>query len=147
MGSVFKALFKGYFPTIHDAVIAGDLQWLMKFLDNDPELANARSADRKTPLHVAANTGNKAIASLLLSAGSNPNAQDNRGYTPLHNAAARGHREIVELLLEASASINPIAADGTTPYVHAMKNKHQGIAMLLKRRGGEEKKTDDRFKL
>jgi ankyrin repeat protein len=147
MGSIMKRLFGGFLPTIHDAVIAGDISWVMKFLDNDESLANAKSADRKSPLHVAANTGNKQITSLLLSAGSNPNAQDLRGYTPLHNAASRGHKEIVELLLEASAAINPTARDGSTPLMLAMKNRHQGIEMLLKRRGGEVAKVDERFKL
>ena len=51
-----------------------------------------------TPLHVAANEGNIAVARVLLAHGAEVNAQDNWGGTPLRLAADKGHKEVADLL-------------------------------------------------
>jgi len=58
------------------------------------------------------------LATLLLSKGSDPGAQDNEGDTPLHRAAEVGRVEMVNLLL--SAGVNP-----------DVRNKHRSTPLHL----------------
>ena len=52
---------------------------------------------------------------LLLDAGANPNAPDDRIATPLHKAAFFGHSECVRLLLEDGANCHKKDSQGLTP--------------------------------
>ena len=59
------------------------------------------------PLHLAAQSGHTAVASLLLSkSASQIHVKDRRGRTGLHLAAAQGHIDMVSLLLGQGADIN-----------------------------------------
>lgn len=52
---------------------------------------NARNAQGRTALHVAANEGREGLVRYLLTRGAAPNLQDADGNTALHLAAAGGH--------------------------------------------------------
>lgn len=72
----------------------------------------------ETPLHVAASSGNKGIAELLLSKGAYVDATDDRAWTPLTSAMYYGNVEIVKLLLAHGGAVNPKFGDDhgfTTP--------------------------------
>jgi ankyrin repeat protein len=49
---------------------------------------NARNAHGETPLYVAVLVGDAAIVKLLIDAGADVGARENRGYTPLHYTAS-----------------------------------------------------------
>ena len=51
-----------------------------------------------TPLHHAAEQGNKALVKLLLDNGADAEIKDDKGRTPLKIAEEKGHAEIIELL-------------------------------------------------
>ncbi|KAJ7273783.1 ankyrin repeat protein, partial [Mycena rebaudengoi] len=62
-----------------------------------------------TPLRVAAGAGNVKIATLLLKAGADPNAKDDRcrgNLRPLHEAVKAQNLKIVTLLLDHGADID-----------------------------------------
>jgi len=74
--------------------------------------ANVRNRQGQTPLHIAALHGNVRLAGLLLSRGTNPNAQDNDGNTPLHLARDLA---VTNQLLRHGADISAVNRAGETP--------------------------------
>eukprot|EP01124_Arcella_intermedia_P035771 TRINITY_DN9208_c0_g1_i2.p1 TRINITY_DN9208_c0_g1~~TRINITY_DN9208_c0_g1_i2.p1 ORF type:complete len:326 (-),score=68.38 TRINITY_DN9208_c0_g1_i2:1006-1923(-) len=84
----------------HHRMMSGTQNGITKTPSMNPLLS-------KTPLHVAAETGNPNIIKFLLST---PEAKkidnfDGEGYTPLHLACWFGHLKAVELLVEGKASL------------------------------------------
>jgi len=59
-----------------------------------------------TPLHWAADNGNKEVVELLLAKGADVNAKADNGNTPLHLAIHKGNKDIVKLLISRGADIN-----------------------------------------
>jgi ankyrin repeat protein len=84
------------------------------------DLANARSADGFTPLHLAVFFGAADAARVLLDHGADVEAvADNEMQVrPLHSAAAGRHAEVVVLLLDHGADPNTTQRQGFTP-LHA----------------------------
>ena len=77
-------------------------------------LANGTKVDavdmyRRTPLSVAAGSGNETIVKVLLDSGAHVNARDQNQHTPLHAAASGGHEAVVKALLNYGADINAVA--------------------------------------
>ncbi|EJT71658.1 hypothetical protein GGTG_10912 [Gaeumannomyces tritici R3-111a-1] len=64
---------------------------------------SSRNARAETPLHLAAQAGDRAAALVLLDAGAEVNAETGGGLTPLCAARAGGHDEVADLLIERGA--------------------------------------------
>jgi ankyrin repeat protein len=60
----------------------------------------------RTPLHLAARSGNIDECRRQLALGALVDARDNLGWTPLGMAAGKGHAAIVGLLLDHGANLN-----------------------------------------
>jgi ankyrin repeat protein len=83
------------------------------FLERGTDV-NARDVSCKTPMGLAAKTGNIEMAHLLIERSAEVDSWNNFEWTPLHSAsrwtpihisAANGHLKIVELLLERGANV------------------------------------------
>jgi ankyrin repeat protein len=123
---------------------AGNLAYLAAVGDNREigELVaagadvNARSAEEyRTPLHYAAERGNRELVKLLVDAGAEVDAKDWYG-TLLHLAIKGGHRETVEVLINAGADVNQRyvqtqSGHSCTPLHLAADAGNVGIAELL----------------
>lgn len=91
----------------------------------------------RTVLHNAASqTSNPTIIRLLLDAGADPNAPDNRGATPLHWGAQNENPMVVTHLLNAGADLHAGDNEGYTPLHHAAAWSGNGrVVNLLLSRG------------
>jgi TonB family protein len=85
-----------------------------------------------TPLHLAAQNGNKDVAELLLAKKAEINVKAYDGWTPLHLAARYGHKDVIELLLAKGAEVEAKDDRGKTPLDMA----RQDVVELLRQRDG-----------
>jgi ankyrin repeat protein len=99
---------------IRDAAGKGDLVAVNALLEDNPDLVFMKDGLGWTPLHVAAVTGQKDVAELLVANKADVNARDDDGATPLH-LAVRGHKDMAALLLADKADVNAADMDGWTP--------------------------------
>ena len=93
----------------------------------------ARNAQKVTALHAGASRGAAEIVNILLEAGAEPNAKQERGFVPLHSAAANGNATVVELLLKHGAAADARADDGKTPADMAAEAGHKEVGERLRR--------------
>ena len=93
----------------------------------------ARNAQKVTALNGAVARRDIEIVKMLLGAGADPNARQERGFAPLHDAAANGNAALVELLLRHGARADGKADDGKTPGDMATDRGHKEIAEMLKK--------------
>ncbi len=94
--------------------------------------ANTEIADELGNTPLISHTGHPEITKLLLSAGANPNHQNNYGKSALHYTAEKGQIATMKILLKAKA-INKIPQDthGDTPLHWAVSKGQQAAVKLL----------------
>lgn len=66
---------------------------------------DATDDDLVTPLHIAAFTGNRELALLLLDSGADLEATSRTGMTAFLHACREGKMEVIDLLLQKGADI------------------------------------------
>lgn len=93
----------------------------------------AITADKFTPIHVAAYFGNQQVVTLLLERGSDISAvtADLAGSTPLHLASLNGHSSLVEYLLSKGVYIDERSGTGRTALHEAIEGGHDSTVELL----------------
>src|SRR5262249_40311866 len=101
---------------------------------------NARQAQGRTPLYLAAMLGNSdPTMRLLLARGADPNLASVNGQTPLMMAAGRGNVEALRLLVERGADVNSKDGAGETALMAACANGNARAVQLLIERGADVK--------
>jgi ankyrin repeat protein len=98
---------------------------------------DARTKDKRTALHVAADMGRTAAVKALLEFRCPPRLRDDEGCTALHYAANKGHGDIARALIEAGEDVNLADNDGETPLHLASSGGHAGMITLLKSAGAK----------
>ncbi len=69
---------------------------------------------QRSPLHIAALEGHRAVVELLLARGAAVNATSKYGDTPLHFAITHGDREVITSLYKAGADVKIENDDGVS---------------------------------
>jgi len=85
----------------------------------------------RTPLHVAAASGQGDAASLLLSRGASTAVRDLNGFSPLHLAANAGESELAAMLLRSGAHADARNYKGQTPLHFATARGATPLVKLL----------------
>ncbi len=117
-------------PSIHELVEKGDLEGVRALLDARPGVIDSTDSIWSTPLILAAERGDKAMAELLLARGSDREKARMDGYTALQFAAWEGNTEFVELLLANGARVNKLTYQ-TALHVAARSNRKEVVDLLL----------------
>src|SRR6266404_4513054 len=97
---------------------------------------SARNAQKVTALHGAVARRDVEIVKMLLEAGADPNARQERGFAPLHDAAANGNAALVELLLKHGALADAKTDDGKNPADMAAERGHKEVVKRLRKAAG-----------
>ena len=93
------------FSCLHSATHSSEYRALLYILCQPDIEVNERDNMGLTPLHWAAQQGDRVSVEVLLKSGANPNLVDRNGFTALHWAASGGNKSCITQLLEAGADI------------------------------------------
>jgi ankyrin repeat protein len=121
------------------ALQSGNVAGFEALLCANPRLANERGTNGNTLLNLAVSFAGKpewkggvSAIEALLSAGSDVNDANDRGWTPLHSAAYANKPEIAALLIAKDAALDAEAhGAGGTPLIVALFWGHREVADLL----------------
>ena len=128
-----------------DAMFDGRRKAGLQALDSGISVESKDTRGR-TPLMIAAMTGNLLVTGQMLDRGAKINARSNTGSTALMFAVTYGHPQIAALLLEKGADPNVSQDDKQTPLMHvAMRGDAQACSLLLKH-GAKPELRDDHGK-
>lgn len=98
----------------------------------DPLAVDATNKRRQTPLHLALQHNNIAVATALVAARAYVDAADTDGLRPLYYAAEHGHPAIIHLLLSAQADPEaPAGKEMWRPLHHAAHRGHASAVSAL----------------
>ncbi len=131
---------QGAFTALHAAVSAPDfgdahLRVMRALLDHGAKV-NARDANGRTALLLAAAQGREQAVSLLLERGADPAATDQAGEFPLLAASCRGYTAVARRLLDKGADIKQ-SVKGETSFPCAVEEDHLDTMKLLLERGAD----------
>ncbi|KAF3447880.1 hypothetical protein FNV43_RR08586 [Rhamnella rubrinervis] len=120
---------------LHGAARSGDLSVVESILSSDPLAVNARDKHSRTPLHLAAWSGQAEVVSYLCKHKADVGAAAMDDMGAIHFAAQKGHLEVVRILLLSGASIKASTRKGLTPLHYAVQGSHQELIKYLVRKG------------
>jgi ankyrin repeat protein len=115
---------------LHRSAFDGNLDAVNALLAAGANI-EAETANKDTPLILAATKGHTAIVERLLAAGANKDVQNNNKDTPLTITAFKGYTAIVERLLAAGANKDPQNINKDTPLIFAASSGHTVIVERL----------------
>ena len=106
--------------------------------------SNKQDCHGQRAIHFAAERGDRALLSVLLSAGAEVNVQDHRRNTPLLLACKARHLELASMLINAGADPAAVSELGNTPLLAACGAGHFELAKMLIEAGAsaEPSRTD-----
>ncbi len=102
-----------------------------KLLKEDKNLIFLKTQNNDSVLHVAAQFSDDGIFKLLLDAGADINAMNNRRSKPIHATTMFGKKEMTDLLLQKGASLREMNAFSLYPIQYAVDSGNIPLVELL----------------
>ena len=113
-------------------VVTSLINFILKLPKGVKPIAQINSMHGARTLCHAASKGHASMVYSLISAGINPNFQDEKGNLPLVTAAGQGHALVVKLLLDNGGDVTLKDKAGNSALMAATKGGFSQTAMLLK---------------
>ncbi|XP_050249783.1 uncharacterized protein LOC126697023 [Quercus robur] len=123
---------------LHSAARSGDLNAVQSILSTNNPLSiivNSRDKHSRTPLHLAAWSGQAEVVSYLCKHKADVGAAAMDDMGAIHFAAQKGHLEVIRTLLSSGASINAFTRKGLTPLHYAVQGSHLELVKYLVKKG------------
>lgn len=120
---------------LHNAARSGDLNAVQLILSTNPLAVNSRDKHSRTPLHLAAWSGQAEVVSYLCKNKADVGAAAMDDMGAIHFAAQKGHLEVVRTLLSSGASAKASTRKGLTPLHYAVQGSHSELVKYLVRKG------------
>ena len=114
-------------------------EWLLKqtspsFSVNAPFTGD--NDEKKRPLHMAVEKGDKNMVDLLVKNGADVDVQDYSGCSLLNDAVMRSDESMVDLLVKNGADVN-LQSNGLSPLYYAVMRSEESIVCLLVDKGAD----------
>ncbi|KAK9277561.1 hypothetical protein L1049_007106 [Liquidambar formosana] len=120
---------------LHSAARSGDLNAVQSILSSNPLAINSRDKHSRTPLHLAAWSGQTQVVSYLCKNKADVGAATMDDMGAVHFAAQKGHLEVVRTLLSSGVSVKASTRKGLTPLHYAAQGSHLELVKYLVRKG------------
>ncbi|KAJ7003756.1 hypothetical protein NC653_008840 [Populus alba x Populus x berolinensis] len=120
---------------LHAAARSGDMKAVESIVSSNPLAINSRDKHSRTPLHLAAWSGQAEVVSYLCKHKADVGAAAMDDMGAIHFAAQKGHSEVVRTLLSSGASIKASTRKGLTPLHFAVQGSHLELVKYLVRKG------------
>jgi cytohesin len=137
---VFVASATVWSEEIQDAIAKGDIGKVKALVIANPQVLQQRDAHGRTPLLIAARSGQKEIVELLLAHKADANERDKSANTALIAAAAQGHVDVVQILLASGADVNATNVVGWSA-LHAAVDNIEVTKVLLAQKADVNART------
>jgi ankyrin repeat protein len=130
------------------AISCNDVPRVVKIVQTEPKLGEARDPDGRPALHVAVMLDRREIVKLLVDKGatadipSRDKKSGSEGETALLQAAFWGRLQMAEILIQHGADVNAKAAGGVVPLHEAARMGHVELARLLLDHGADVNAKD-----
>ncbi|KAI5656488.1 hypothetical protein M9H77_25281 [Catharanthus roseus] len=119
---------------LHSAARSGNLEAVQRICSANPLTINSRDRHSRTPLHLAAWSGQaKVVEYLCKKADVGAAAMDDMG--AIHFAAQKGHLDVVRMLVTSGVSVKSINRKGMTALHYAAQGSHIELAKYLIKKG------------
>ncbi|XP_061352100.1 uncharacterized protein LOC133297054 isoform X2 [Gastrolobium bilobum] len=120
---------------LHAAARSGDLIAVQLILSSNPLAVNSRDKHSRTPLHLAAFSGQAEVVSYLCKHKADVGASAMDDMAAIHFAAQKGHLEVIRALLSAGASVKASTRKGMTSLHYAAQGSHLELVKYLAKKG------------
>ncbi|KAM7490923.1 hypothetical protein LguiA_033844 [Lonicera macranthoides] len=135
MGNQKETSNSGGQQDLHTAARSGDLNAVQLICSSNPLAVNSRDKHSRTPLHLAAWSGQAQVVSYLCKNKADVGAAAMDDMGAIHFAAQKGHLEVVRTLISSGVSVKSSNRKGMTPLHYAVQGSYLDLIKYLVKKG------------